>query len=154
MGGDHKIVYLDANEGDFPVARAVAEIEKLQELLDSAAAKEVDETIKAQLAAYVKCKKKTVNDKDFLDAMNISSKGVAVDLERKLRVEQDRATVVHLINAVISTDTTEQRMIKPPAVASRPRRSSLPDLSGDDDEVALISIERCAEDKRPEQQFA
>ena len=101
LSDDHSIVTLDANEEDLLEARGVAdEIQKLTDILYSDAATAIDDGLKTKLQHYIKTKSKTVAQQNVMDAINISSEGVARDVIRKMDVAQRQTEIEHLLCTV------------------------------------------------------
>lgn len=120
LSSDHSIVNLDTDEDDLIEARgAVDEINRLQQFLYSDASVAMEESMKKNLEDYLETKKRTISQKHVMDAINITTKGVAKDVVRKITLDQQQAEVQHLLKSIIDTPMVESR--DTPMVKSRPR---------------------------------
>ena len=103
LGSDHEIVSLDAKEEDYIQARGVFnEIKKLQDFLYSDTAKNMDSKIKDMLSSYLDSKMRTMTQKNFMDALNLDTDVVAKDIHLKVKEDQRRTGVEHIIQTMLT----------------------------------------------------
>ena len=103
LSDDHAIVYMDATEDDLLEARGETEdLRQIQNVLSSEAAQVMDEGMKQMLKDYMEAKTRTMAQRNFMDTININSRGVAQDVMQIMDVGQRQIEIEHLLGSVIN----------------------------------------------------